>query len=342
MVNAVYLPCFVVYSVILYSVLLMNKNLECIRSSYKLHSGLIKKMTSKQVVTSSGKKYTGCSKLMIAAMIHFSHICDTKGVICDFKVSDLQLVLRCELKSAYNILDSLVEREMISVEDKNSFSGTRTIILKGNDFSFLNATESNSSVRYLNTNYSFFNYRENQGYDKFLDLSLFSMRLLLLLLFQYNKDNGYRVSYDTLCKQLGVEKRSYIHKYIKEINSLLPKNTIYESPNRIKRLKFGSISIASYRSGLMPQKGLSATQDTYYSRKWIVELKKSGYSGINEFGSLHYASNRICSIVNTFLQKGKLSLTFIENSIGIVLSDHGLLSEQALTDIYQNLLSAST
>lgn len=298
-------------------------------------------MTSRTIITSSGDKYTGCSKLMIASMIHFSHICNTKGVITDFKTSDLTLVLRCNLKSAYNVLKALEDRELIHISDKDSFTGTRTITLIGNDFSNIRNKESHGSLRYLNTNYPFFNYRQNTGYDKFLDLSLFSMRLLILLLFHYNKQNGYRVSYDTLCQQLNIKKRSYIHKYINELYSFLPSDIICEKSNQAKRIKYGSISIHSFNTSMMPEYAFTKSQDTYYTRFWIIKMKKAGFSSMNETGSLHYISNRICSIINTFLKKGRLSLSFIENSIDNLLSDHKILDEKTFTDIYQYLLAAS-
>lgn len=298
-------------------------------------------MTSRTIVSSSGKTLTGCSKLMIASMIHFSHICDTRGVITDFKASELALVLRCTLKSAYNVLDGLKERGLVVISDEDFSCGTRTIVLAGNDFSHVADMKDKSSLRYLNTNYPFFNYRENTGYDKFMDLSLFSMRLLLLLLNQYSKQNGYRVSFDTLCKQLGIKKRRYIHKYIKELHSFLPEDMLTEKSNPTKRMKYGSVSIRSYHPSMIPDYELTRTQDTYYARKWVVELKKAGFSAINGAGSLHYIGGRICAIVIDFLKEGILTLGFIENSIRTILSDHQLADDSTFTDIYRYLRAVS-
>ena len=88
----------------------MEHNLSQIASSYKLNSSIVKRMTSRVIIDSHRNEHPGCSKLMIAAMIHFSHICSTKGVIERIKVSELSFVLRCNIRSAYTVLAELEKR----------------------------------------------------------------------------------------------------------------------------------------------------------------------------------------------------------------------------------------
>ena len=241
----------------------MEHNLSQIASSYKLNSSIVKRMTSRVIIDSHRNEHPGCSKLMIAAMIHFSHICSTKGVIERIKVSELSFVLRCNIRSAYTVLAELEKREFISVETVDSWNGIKRIIIHDNDYS---SVSNYSNVRYLNTNYPFFNYRESNGYVKFLNLSLFSMRLLLLLLLNYKPSYGYRVSYDTACAQLSVKKSFRVHKYMKELEDVLgPNFFVSGKSSNTRRKKHDVIVVVKGQDALTPDKFFSTTQDTYYS-----------------------------------------------------------------------------
>ena len=316
----------------------MKNQLKQIESCYKLNSKVVERMTARHVVGIDGKTYPGCSKLMIACMIHFSHICSTKGEIESIRLSSLELVLNCDKRSIYSCINALVTRGFISVDTVDAFAGIKKITIINNDFSQVNY---GSGVRYLNTNYPFFNYRSNEGYESFLNLSLYATRLLICLLFNYNAATGYRTSYDNLCAKLSIKKRFRIQRYLKEIETVIGNDYFKTSKNEIKRYTYGSISIPSYYDNVRPEQEYYPTQDTYYTHRLKEKLISYGFDRITGVGLLHRFSSRLGAIVNTFLQKN-LSLELIENTAFKILTDHYILDQTTLNDIYGRLQFLST
>jgi len=317
-----------------FTIYTMKNQLKQIESCYKLNSKVVERMTARHVVGPDGSTYPGCSKLMIACMIHFSHICSTKGEIESIRLSSLELVLKCDKRSIYSCIDALIMRGFIKVETVDSFAGIKRITILNNDFSSVNYE---SGVRYLNTNYPFFNYRSNEGYDKFLNLSLYAMRLLIYILYNYNAATGYRTSYDNLCAKLSIKKRFRIQRYLKEIESVIGKDFFKTSKNEVKRYTYGSVSIPSYYTNAKAAQKYYPTQDTYYTHRLEEKMVSYGFDRITGVGLLHRFASRLGSIVNTFLQKN-LSLELIENTAFRILTDHYILDQTTLTDIYKRLL----
>lgn len=308
-------------------------------SSYKLHNSIIKRMVARTVKTSKGQKYPGCTKLMIAALIHFSHICSLSGEIDEFRIKELEQVLKCSPRATYQVIKDLQEREFITVETQNAWFGTKKITILGNDFS--NYTDHDyKKNRYLNTNYDFFNYKQ-YPYKKFMNLSLYSMRLLLLLLHNYNFDYGYHSSFDNLTKQLGINSRSLVHKYIHEIKLLFPDSGLFVvQKNELKRLRYGNIVIRKNVNELYSPKNLFHDyQDNYYSYLWKTRLRKLGLDVTESSDvTLDSFSTRVAKIVNYHLVNTKnFTLEFIENIIHNILSSQFTLDTITLTVIDQRL-----
>jgi len=304
-----------------------------IQGSYKLSATIVKKLTQKKLTDVNGKTFNGASKLMISCMIYFSHICSPKGHISDLKITDLSLVLNCDKRSTFNVLRELEMRGFIKVSE-NTWNGYRDIIVLENDYS-------NNISRYLNTNFECFDYRAlGNKYDKFMNLSLYAMRLLLLLLLNYNEKYGYRVSCDTLCAQLGIKRRSLINKYIKEISDIFDTSSLIISRNTKSRIQYGSLNIPSKDHALKSNHGIRNSQDSYYNHYWKAKLRSLDIDIPFENGTLHYNAGRICAIVSDFINKN-LSLQLIENTILQILKDHGILTEHLFTDIYTRLLYLS-
>lgn len=302
-----------------------------IKGSYKLSADIIKKLTSRELLDINGHKTSGSTKLMIGAMIYFSHICSPSGYISDLKISELSLVLQCSSRSTFNVLNDLVNKGFISMSS-NKWNGYRDIQLIGNDFS-----SHRNNVRYLNTNRDFFDYRISDGYHEFMSLSLYAMRLFLLILLNYHEKNGYHVSHDTLCAQLKIKNRSLIHKYLIELKNVVG-DLFKERRNSIKHLKYGSLNIHSNLDNLKPQYGLRNTQDSYYNYHWKSFIRKNNIEAPITDGSIHGHAGRLCAIVHEFLSK-KLDRLLIENKISIIITDHGILNSHTYTDIYNNLYS---
>lgn len=319
----------------------MNDRLSEIQSNYKLNIHIVKRMVARTIKTSNGQTMPGCSKLMIAAMIHFSHICSPQGLIEQYRVKDLELVLKSSNRAAYKVLKMLEEREFIKVETLNYWTGIKRIQILGNDFSGYKANDYAKS-RYLNTNYPFFNYRENQGYDEFLNLSLYAMRLLLCLLLNYSVSKEYHSSFGTLCNHICIKSRRLIHQYLREIKTLFPKEAkiFIESKNKIKRYKYGKLTIPA-NADILNSKSSKYTdsQDTYYSTKWKYRLLEMGLVPelITGF-TLHSFSKRIGKIVTYhLLNSKKLTFKLIENTVQNIVSDNYVLDEGTLTQIDQRL-----
>lgn len=301
-----------------------------IQSSNRLSANVVKRLTAKRLININGVEVSGATKYMIAAMIHFSHICNLSGDIYGFKTSDLELVLRCNKRSTFNVIRDLVNKGFISVEGEH-WTGIKNIHLIDNDFSTYN-----KGVRYLNTNRDFFNYRNSDDYDSFLDLSLFAMRTFLSLLLNYNEEHGYHISYDTLCSQIKVKKRALISNYLLEIKTVLKDDFCVSKENREKRIKFGSISIEKGLSYFKPKSKVDPHQDTYYGYKWYSYLRKLDTELFTDVGTWKAQAGRICAIVHTFLEK-HLKLETIERMICQELELFGLVNEAFLFSLYGRL-----
>lgn len=309
---------------------IMYYNTDSLKGSYKLSADIVKKLTARELTDTCGNRTAGATKLMISTMIYFSHICSPSGFIKDLMISDLSLVLRCSKRSTFNVLLDLQVKGFISISD-NTWNGYRDIQILNNDFSSYH-----ENVRYLNTNRDFFDYRINEGYDKFMSLSLFAMRLFLLILLNYNNKNGYHVSHDTLCAQLRIKKRTLIHRYLTELKEIAG-DLFIEKKNPVKKIKYGSLNIHSKADILTPQYGLNNNQDSYYNYHWKTFIRKNAIEVSPNEGSLHHQAGRLCAIVSNFMNR-HLNLELIENTIVTIITDHGIINKHTYSDIYNRLL----
>lgn len=317
----------------------MYQEKNSIYSSYKLHNDVVRRMVANKVTTRDGKTYPGCTTNMIAALIHFSHICSPSGYISDFRINELKDILKCSPREVYQVLKDLEEREFIKMEQSGKWTGFRHITILNNDFSKYSENDYKKN-RYLNTNYDFFNYRITRGYDKFLNLSKYNMRLLIVLLHNYNYNKGYHSSYENLCNHLGIKRRGLIAKYLKEIKDLLgDEGLISEHKNEFKRLKYGSISIRKENETLNSNKQLRDYMDTYYTYHWKTKLQKFGINTTPESGiSLNFFCSRISKIVHYHLKHSStLKLDLIENIVETIITDNHILHAFVLTEIDQRL-----
>lgn len=308
-----------------------------IQGSYKLSSTIINKLTKKTIIGPDNKVYPGATKNMIITMLFFSHICSKSGYISNFRPADLALVLHCSLRSTFNIIQSLKACGLIEVSGDN-WTGIKDIKLLNNDYS---SVSDYTKLRYINTNRGYFDYRSNQGYDKLLNLSLYSLRLLLLLLLNYNEKHGYHISIDTICSQMQISNRLLIPKYIFELKNVLGKEFCIIHKNKLKRQKYGSLIIKSNEDAMKPQYGLHNNQDSYYNNLWKTRFRLWDIYIPPNCGTPHKNAGRIYAIVSNFLQKN-LSLEIIENSIASIIKVHGILNQNTYTDIYDRLISLTS
>ena len=103
------------------------KGVSGLNGSYKLSETVIERILSRQFDGSDS-----VSNYEILALIYFSQICDTKGVIEEYKVPDLAEIIGCSRRAAYYIVENLVIKGFI-IQSKSSWAGYRKLTILNND-----------------------------------------------------------------------------------------------------------------------------------------------------------------------------------------------------------------
>lgn len=246
----------------------MNTELNEIYGSYKISEKLLTKIVSKEIQDSKGCIHKSVSSLELDALIYFTHISDIKGCVKEFKISELQEVIGCSVRSTYIIINNLEEKGYVTVKG-NSWTGIKSIQILDNDFSGnVDYTEN----LYLNTNYEYFDYNKD-SYQTYKSLSLFAKKTLLIILFKYKSKYGYRISVDTIKEYLGIKSRFKVVSYLKELEYLLGSDFYTIAKDSRRRIKHGNITMTHHTISLLASSGIEEDQDTYFKYYWTQYLK---------------------------------------------------------------------
>ena len=246
-----------------------------LKGSYKL---------SKTIIDKINQSTRSISNNELLSVIYFTQICDISGYIDDFKISDLKDIIGCSRRAAYNIINNLVEKNFISISG-STWTGCRNITLLDNDFT-------NSTERYLNTNFTFLTFTHND-YVAFKELSLFAKKTLLIVLFNYQLKYGYHVSIETLRKYIGVTTKTKVLKYVNELKNMFDASLITVSGSKKQRIKYGMLYIQANVPVFCHESGIKDYQPCYIKRSYMNLFKNSNI----EFDSINktelYLSNDI-------------------------------------------------
>ncbi|MBQ7563130.1 MAG: hypothetical protein IJT16_03970 [Lachnospiraceae bacterium] len=302
-----------------------------LNGSYKLSEELILRLVSNGLTFRSN---SGCiSNYELLAILHFSHICDLEGKIEDFKTLELCEITGCSRRAAYHILENLIDKGFITASSSDWY-GRRNLKLLGNDFH----NYETEKKRYLNTNYTFFNYR-HCDYKAFKALSLNAKKLLVYLLFQYNPKYGYRASLDTLVSVLGVQKKRLVLSYIKELSEMFDKSFFLIRGSKELRLKYSTVQLPSKNPFFTPREGIKSDQDTHFHfkmRNFLLRNNIIPKSLIHPDRTSRETIHSLYSLTIRFL-KEKLPYTEIERSIFHLLLLNGSLDEITILHLNQYL-----
>ena len=281
------------------------KGVSGLNGSYKLSETVIERILSRQFDGSDS-----VSNYEILALIYFSQICDTKGVIEEYKVPDLAEIIGCSRRAAYYIVENLVIKGFI-IQSKSSWAGYRKLTILNNDFS----SADYKSVRYLNTNFSYFS-RKDPDYSEFKKLSLYAKKALLIILLKYHSKYGYRVEIDTLRSYLGVSKKEKIMEYIHELQDV------------------------AKMPCFTPLSSIKEYQDCYTKYRIETLFKRSGITFNklfeNEFDIWSSGIQQIYSIYVNYASKG-LSYSQIEGVVSDIILSFGYYDDLVRYNINQEL-----
>ena len=217
------------------------------------------KLSEYQLMRLISKGEHGASSFEIDTMLYLSQICDEKGVINRFRISELKHIIGCSLRECYYVLSNLEKKGLLSVSCENK-NGYRKLLLTNNNFSGVTDYRKN---RYLNVNRCFLN-PFSPEYCYYQKLSLFAKKLLLYILYQYSTKRGYRFKFRQAAKALCIKNETLISQYLQEIKPLLIDDELitYMSKESDGR-KYDMCFIKQNSTMLMPQSGLSAFQPSF-------------------------------------------------------------------------------
>lgn len=235
--------------------------------SYKLSESVINHILSRDV--------NGCDSISnyeILALIHFSQICNVRGEIEEYKVTELSNIIGCSRRACYNILNNLADKGFIE-QSASNWCGYRKIIVLDNDFS----DSDYNTVRYLNTNHSYFNHY-HPDFMEFKRLSLYAKKTLLIILLKYQHKFGYRVEINTLKTYLGVSNTSKVMAYINELRGMFDERVFEIHENKKERIKNHNLMIHSKLPCFVPQSSISERQDCYIKYHLDTLFRMNGVS----------------------------------------------------------------
>lgn len=273
--------------------------------SYKLSEHIIRRLTSTTVLGDGNEVYHSASRLEIGTLLYFSHICDSSGVIRNFRSSSLAQILSCSDRQCANIIENLRKKQFITTKGEK-WTGIKTIRILNNDFS--NVKKYTHQTRYLNTSSDYFD-RMGEWYKKFMELSVNAMRSFIYVMYNYSFQNGYRVSISTLMQKLGIKNKYTLLGYMREMESLLGKDFFYIYSGRDPRIKYDVIMIRPGNHNLITRNSIDENKDSSFSYdvNQILQqcrIKKDPSIGIKGF------CYRIFTYVYQFLETNNIYLTY--------------------------------
>lgn len=305
------------------------KGVSGLNGSYKLSETVIERILSRQFDGSDS-----VSNYEILALIYFSQICDIKGVIEEYKVPDLAEIIGCSRRATYYIVENLVIKGFI-IQSKSSWAGYRKLTILNNDFS----SADYKSVRYLNTNFSYFA-RKDPDYSEFKKLSLYAKKALLIILLKYHSKYGYRVEIDTLRSYLGVSKKEKIMEYIHELQAMFDERILIVSSNNKERIKNHNLRVVAKMPCFTPLSSIKEYQDCYTKFRIETLFKRSGITFNklfeNEFDIWSSGIQQIYSIYVNYASKG-LSYSQIEEVVSDIILSFGYYDDLVRYNINQEL-----
>lgn len=311
-----------------------------ILSLYKLSAETVQKCIKRTLVDIHGNTVPGCSKNEIATLIYMTHIADQSGKIEAFTASMITEALSCSRRDSFLILNNLKDKGFILIENR-SWTGYMDITILHNDFS--NVSKYTKNTRYLNTNHCFFDRTDHGLYSAFRDLSLYATRLLLYLLYCYNVDYGYQITYSSLANVLSVKSRSLIHKYLEELQPILGAlcdSSFYESiKDDRKGFLYGRIKIFFHNSMMIPNQGIQDQQDSYYKRFWLNKFNDGTYEVDGYHTAKEGFATQLFQIASHYITQFNKSRTFVENVIDEQIRYFGVVSERTIFHINDRLSS---
>lgn len=309
---------------------------QCLQGCGKLNIHFLTRLTSKTVVGKDDIVYPAASKLELLTVIYLSQIADSSGFISEFKTKSLSNILGCSERAIYVILKGLSKKGYIDYTyyDDLNWSGLRDIRLIGNDFS--NIKKFNAKTRYVSTFYSFFDFSNPEAVGFLTNLSLYALRLLLILLSMYDYRHGSKISCNRLCKELGISDRSLIKDYLSELESFLGTDFYEIVPNMRRRLLYGTV-LLSPRNSTFVSETPSDQQLTYYKRRWLLYFINNNMVIDSSFPVSRYLNMIFNNVYAALIRK--IPLECIEKTIleSLAIDDH-VVSMNTLYNANNSLL----
>lgn len=318
---------------------------------YKIRLPYLEKLVA-PVVTNNGRAYKGASRYELFTVIYLCRIADASGRVEDFKCSSLEDVLGCSKRHCDNIIKGLEQKGFIR-GSREHWTGLMTITMPGNDFSRLKKEDfKNPHNHYLNLNNPFLFNQKNPCREKLKGLSLYALRLLLLIAYSYNLaegHGGYQVSLDSLADKVGLKvhnhlrNRKLVKKYIDEINACLG-GIITVYPSKAKRRKYDLAFIPAGEASLKADNGISLSEDSYYKRSLRLFLDRNCVTMDDESG--HWRGNSVLLsefsmlLFNTTLEclSRKIPMERIRKTVSDVLLTRRVLNRRSEAEIRFSLL----
>ena len=302
-----------------------------LEGSYKLSEYVIERLIGRNIECSDESFCDSVSNYEILTILFFSQICNSFGVVEEFKISNLQDIIGCSRRSSYGIIQNLIRKNFIQIES-SSWTGYYTIRILQNDFSDADY----KSIRYLNTNFTYFN-PLHKDYESFKGLSLYAKKSLLLILFNYQLKYGYRVSLDGLMNYIGIQNKTKILKYVDELRDMFDKRLFVVYGSKKDRLKYHNLYIMAQMPCFSANKGIDENQFCYIKHHYMQKFRVNGIT----FGSI-YDSKRLpieqltmktlhkLYTLTLHYMSAKLSFTQIEQTILDVAYQEGSVNELTL------------
>lgn len=289
---------------------LLEDNSRKLMGLARINKDILMRLISRKIVRERNEVVSGASKFQILTYIYLAQISDSTGFISNFKINGLAKTIGCSHREIYCALDGLEVKGFLTYvcSDGVRWTGIKDIQLIGVN------SDGKVSERYINLFYSFFNFSNKDIVAKINKLSVYALRLLLLLTLNYNHKYGYRVGFKTLSNVLEVRSYRRIHRYFNELASFFGDDEFFEiSGDIMGRTKYGFVLMRAGNMNFEPHLEIPKEQETYYKRKWRMFFSSIGLIGDNTDG--YFYENMLFGIIYSILQKGMLTLEAIENYI---------------------------
>jgi len=297
----------------------------------KLSQSYLYRLVSKRVRCLDGQYRNGASKLELLAVIYLSQIADVSGYVAQFRIKDFAQILRCSEREVYYIMENLVAKEYVQATfyENRKWTGFRDIKLIGNDFS--DDTLFQKGYRYVSSFYSFFDWSD-ANMASLEKLSLYAIRILLLILFFYNFNHGCKLKREDLCELLGIKDKSLVRGYLKELEEYLFYSKFSEIVHSGAANEY--IRVFSKNAFMTPDNKPKTGQMSYYKRKWLLHLLNNKAVVYNDPSLVSRSKDyiltmndileKIFSLVSSYLLKGHL-LSNVERAIETVFREAGYI-----------------